>query len=282
MDCYLRKRKIIIDVGATHIRVGIAPGSSSHPLLDILTPKTQKSIIKAICQSIQQICNQYTIWPTNILICCPGLVDRTGVIHKALYLPLTGCHLQAEILKIMKIPTMVTNDAKAQALGCVQGDESISYIVIGTGIGGAIVEHGSLIFGKQGFAGEIGHIPLTSFQKLCVCGQIGCIDVTASGWAITKLLGPEWWLRNLNHEEKNVIRSAGVYIGTAASLCAILHDSDLIVIAGKTIANKVFKDGILEAWNRKNWSQAKIIFYSDTWQLAWRGLLKMQENNIKI
>lgn len=87
------------------------------------------------------------------------------------------------------LPTRVINDARAFAvaehgLGAAAGAETALLATVGTGIGGAIVAHGRVVFGLGGQAGEIGHVIVRAGGPRCSCGNRGCAEPLASGPAI--------------------------------------------------------------------------------------------------
>lgn len=61
-------------------------------------------------------------------------------------------------------------------------------IYIGTGIGNAIFVEGKPLRGKDGVAGELGHIPMMGKNDLCGCGNRGCSETYAAGWHLVKLI----------------------------------------------------------------------------------------------
>lgn len=86
----------------------------------------------------------------------------------------------------LDIPAAITNDAKAAALGemkygVAKGMRNFIEITLGTGVGSGIVANGSLIYGCDGFAGELGHtiIDFNNGRK-CGCGRSGCLDMYCS------------------------------------------------------------------------------------------------------
>lgn len=141
---------LLLDLGATRMRFGWATPKFSSPFAVISTPITSDGIIEAICLQVQKADNQNKERMTKLVIGCPGLTDRTGRVHAALYVALGGLDLRGVLQQRLQRPVIVINDAKAQALGCLHGRESLSYIAIGTAIGGAHVEKGRLIWGKKG------------------------------------------------------------------------------------------------------------------------------------
>lgn len=84
------------------------------------------------------------------------------------------------------IPVAITNDAKAAALGemhygAARGMKNFIEITLGTGVGSGIVANGHLVYGCDGFAGELGHT-IIDFEngRPCGCGRSGCLDMYCS------------------------------------------------------------------------------------------------------
>jgi glucokinase len=83
------------------------------------------------------------------------------------------------------IPVAVTNDANAAALGemlygAARGMKDFIEITLGTGLGSGIVAGGELVYGADGFAGEIGHTIVDRNGRQCGCGRRGCLETYAS------------------------------------------------------------------------------------------------------
>jgi glucokinase len=87
------------------------------------------------------------------------------------------------------LPVGVINDAKAFALaehrlGGAAGADTALLVTVGTGIGGAVIAHGQILYGVGGMAGEIGHLVMQPEGPRCTCGNLGCLETLASGPAI--------------------------------------------------------------------------------------------------
>ena len=86
----------------------------------------------------------------------------------------------------LSIPVAITNDAKAAALGemrygAARGMKNFIEITLGTGVGSGIVANGQLIYGCDGFAGELGHTIIDYENgRPCGCGRKGCLDMYCS------------------------------------------------------------------------------------------------------
>ena len=88
-------------------------------------------------------------------------------------------------------PVAITNDANAAALGeglfgAARGMRDFIVITLGTGLGSGIVANGELIYGADGFAGEIGHTIVDPEGRECGCGRRGCLETYASATGICR------------------------------------------------------------------------------------------------
>jgi glucokinase len=84
-----------------------------------------------------------------------------------------------------QVPTAVTNDANAAALGEMkfggaQGMLHFIAITLGTGLGSGIVVNGEILYGADGFAGELGHTVVEPEGRICGCGKRGCLEAYVS------------------------------------------------------------------------------------------------------
>ncbi len=91
----------------------------------------------------------------------------------------------------LNVPTLVTNDANAGALGemLYGGAKNMNdfiYITLGTGLGSGIVSNGKMIYGHDGFAGEFGHTIVKKGGRECGCKRRGCLETYASATGITR------------------------------------------------------------------------------------------------
>ncbi|MCX6121143.1 MAG: ROK family protein [Ignavibacteriales bacterium] len=97
----------------------------------------------------------------------------------------------ATLKRWYSIPVVLTNDANAAALGeqlfgAAKGMKDFIVITLGTGLGSGIVANGELIYGHDGFAGEIGHTIVDPNGRLCGCGRRGCLETYASASGICR------------------------------------------------------------------------------------------------
>jgi glucokinase len=88
------------------------------------------------------------------------------------------------------IPAVLTNDANAAAVGemtygVAKGMKNFIMITLGTGVGSGIVINGQVVYGHDGFAGELGHVIVKKENgRLCGCGRRGCLEAYASATGV--------------------------------------------------------------------------------------------------
>lgn len=95
------------------------------------------------------------------------------------------------------IPVFLTNDANAAAVGemtygAARGMKDFIMITLGTGVGSGIVIDGKLVYGHDGFAGELGHVNVGGGDgRLCGCGKRGCLEAYCSATGVART-AKEW------------------------------------------------------------------------------------------
>jgi glucokinase len=183
--------------------------------------------------------------------------------------------------KLNGIPVAVTNDANAAAIGemvygVARGMKNFIVITLGTGVGSGIVLNGQLIYGSDGFAGELGHVTMVRGEegRSCGCGRTGCLEAycSATGVARTarellaKTQRPSL-LRDLNPEEitsldvsiaagkgdelaKEIYEYTGKMLGEAcADFAAFCSPEAFIFFGGMVKAGELIMDPIRRAYD---------------------------------
>ena len=95
------------------------------------------------------------------------------------------------------IPVALTNDANAAAVGemtygVAKGMKHFIMITLGTGVGSGIVINGEVVYGHDGFAGELGHVRvIRNNGRLCGCGRTGCLEAYCSAIGVART-AREW------------------------------------------------------------------------------------------
>jgi len=121
----------------------------------------------------------------------PGLINsREGFLEKSANLGWEKLQ-PASLLNFGNVPVSVANGAKLGAIAewQISGEPSFIYLTIGTGIGGAIVDEGTLFRGERGWDGEIGHMTVDPRGPQCACGSRGCLEKYAAKGALFAAAG---------------------------------------------------------------------------------------------
>jgi len=139
----------------------------------------------------------------------------SGTIEFAPNLPWKGViHLAELFEQRIGIPTALTNDANAAAIGemtygAARGMKDFIMITLGTGVGSGIVINGQMVYGHDGFAGELGHTIIRRENgRMCGCGRKGCLETYCSATGVARTArefliarSDESLLRNIPAEE---------------------------------------------------------------------------------
>lgn len=136
----------------------------------------------------------------------------TGNIENAVNLTWGGIHtieFAKMLSKAMKgIPVSLTNDANAAAMGemtygAAKGMKNFIMITLGTGVGSGIVIDGKIVYGHDGFAGELGHVAAVRHNgRPCNCGKTGCLETYCSATGVART-AREWLLQS---DEPSLLR----------------------------------------------------------------------------
>lgn len=124
----------------------------------------------------------------------PGPVRaQDGMIFEAINLGWRHYPLRDLLEVETSLPTIIDNDANTAAIGEMwkgagQGSKDLVCITLGTGVGGGVITNGTIVHGKNGAAGEIGHILVEMENGApCKCGRKGCLETVASATGIVRL-----------------------------------------------------------------------------------------------
>ena len=124
---------------------------------------------------------------------CPNGNYYTGNIEFAPNLPWKGVIPFANMLQeAFGVPAAITNDANAAAVGemtygVARGMKNFIMITLGTGVGSGIVIDGKIVYGHDGFAGELGHVNVVRNNgRMCGCGRAGCLEAYTSATGVAR------------------------------------------------------------------------------------------------
>ncbi|MDR1644589.1 MAG: ROK family protein [Tannerellaceae bacterium] len=188
-----------IDIGGTNTVFGVVDARGS--ILQSGSIKTQKhddvnDYVDELAQSLRSFIDQAggSAKIKGIGVGAPKGNYFSGCIEDAANLKWKGCIPFAQLLseRLDHIPVTLTNDANAAAIGemtygAARGMKDFIMITLGTGVGSGIVIGGNLVYGHDGFAGELGHVIVRRPDgRICGCGRRGCLETYTSATGIVR------------------------------------------------------------------------------------------------
>lgn len=186
-----------VDLGGTKLDVGMVDGNGkvlNRLLLKTRAKEGAKAIIDDIIAAINELrAKDSTKKVIGVGVGIAGQIDKaTGVVRFAPNLKWHDVPLQQELSQRLKLPVHVTNDVRAAAWGewlhgAGRGSDDLLCIFVGTGIGGGVVSGGRMLLGSSNITGEVGHMTIDLHGPVCSCGNRGCFEALASGWAIARM-----------------------------------------------------------------------------------------------
>lgn len=193
----MKRATIGIDIGGTNTIIGLADKSGWVPARTPLKTRDYKKVemfVEEICKEIISIKEKYKseYEIIGVGIGAPNGNFYKGTIEFAPNLPWKGIIEFAKMIEEnIKIPVVLTNDAKAAAIGEMvyggaKGMKNFLVITLGTGLGSGFVVNGELIYGHDGFAGELGHTIVFVNGRECGCGRKGCLETYVSATGIKR------------------------------------------------------------------------------------------------
>ena len=265
-----------INVSGDHVRAALVDEHGS--ILESRIGGISKELIPQLASIVADLRKV----GTNVAalgVAIPGLVNRkTDRVVAPRGLPSTMVEdLHGELTRATGLRVEVENDANAAAygeykVGAGRGSRNLFYMMIGNGIGGAIILDGKLWTGASGFAGEVGHITIDPEGVPCVCGNSGCLETLASAPSIVRrarerlnrdstsslsrlALNKSFTAEDVAHQANEgddfalmMIERTGKYIGTGVASVINLLNIEMIVLgggvmdAGSLILNPIIRE----------------------------------------
>ncbi len=184
-----------VDLGGTKIEVGLI----DH--LGVLIEHTKvatdvkggPAMIKTqILASIRSLPKDLDGPIVGIGVGVAGQVDSSsGLVVFAPNLDWHNVPLKQDLNRTLSLPIIVANDVRVATwgewfYGAGKGCDDLVCLFIGTGIGGGVVSGGRMLTGRSNTFGELGHVTVDLRGNYCTCGNRGCLESIAGGWAIAK------------------------------------------------------------------------------------------------
>ena len=208
-----------VDIGGQSAMIGIVDRRANILARSRMDTKVYgeadaEKFMDDLCANIRKIA-EHVDWDNieGIGIGAPNGNYYQGTIEGAANLPWGKgiVPLRDYIAKKTGKPVTVTNDANAAAIGEMhygnaKGMTNFIEITLGTGVGSGIVVNGQMVYGHDGFAGELGHTCAVRYNgRQCNCGKVGCLETYASAIGVART-AREW----LDMSDEPTLRSLEV------------------------------------------------------------------------
>lgn len=198
MKSELKPNVVGIDIGGTNTVFGIVDQKGNVLASNSIKTQAYKELddyMNALCDGISQLvkgnCGMDKI--QGIGVGAPNANFYSGNIEHAANLPWKGIVPFAKMMsEKLGVPVALTNDANAAAIGemtygAARGMKDFIMITLGTGVGSGVVANGQLIYGHDGFAGELGHVIVRRENgRPCGCGNKGCLETYTSATGVAR------------------------------------------------------------------------------------------------
>ncbi|WP_347353996.1 ROK family protein [Intrasporangium sp.] len=254
---------LIGDGGATGVRAAVTDLdgtvlAQSRISMDITTGP--KRWLTSLLVRLTTMLSELGAGPTRVLgvgVGLPGPVDSAAgmVISPPIMSGWDRVPIRPYVTEHFACPVIVENDANAMTIGehrlAHPKVRSMVMLKLGTGIGAGLITGGSIFRGADGAAGDIGHIqvfvPGKGEPPECRCGNHGCTEAYAGGWAIVRDLRASGLqvasvpdvvrlVRGGNAMATRLVRDAGRIIGIALSDAVSLLNPEVVVLGGELSA----------------------------------------------
>ena len=234
----LKKYVIGIDVGRTN--TGIGKISSEGEVLQSQFLKTSHyrdatTYLGDLIQVIKNMLGDNKDSLLGIGMGAPSVNDQNqAIVHAANLNWNSGLDIINELREMFSVPVKLTNDANLLVLAHQQFDKTLLsdffVVTLGTEVGAGICCNGSLLKGREGFAGELGHVIVQDSGRSCSCGRKGCLETYVSANGLTRTV-------------QSLIAQCNSYTGSLLDLSVRNLSAKMIAelaISGDEIATKAF------------------------------------------
>jgi glucokinase len=236
-----------VDIGGTNMRAARISASGEILEKKAISGSRDRETAMALIMSLIRDLDSPKVAAIGIGV--PGRVDSiTGEVLSGGFLDLSGSNIRQVIASEFGRPVAIANDCSMaliaeNEIGAARGLASAVMLTIGTGIGGAAIENGKIVNGKQS-AGQLGHLIVNCNGRTCVCGQRGCVETESSGTALRRHIAeagyaPEIGIGDILDLARSGDRLAiGVIIAWASPLRAAIgtlsaaFDPGVVVLGG--------------------------------------------------
>ena len=194
----MKEAVIGIDIGGTYTKYGIIDRQGNCLADNFISTEAYKDFDAYLKHLHGEIAGTLKEIPGGITLIGVGIGAPNGNYYRGTieYPPNLSWKGIVPVVEKMKpyypgVPIVLTNDANAAAIGEMvyggaQNMKDFIVITLGTGLGSGIVVNGQIVYGHDGFAGELGHVNVKLRGRDCGCGRKGCLETYVSATGIKR------------------------------------------------------------------------------------------------
>lgn len=251
------KYVIGIDLGGTNLRIGaVEKNGNIHYAEKIFIAPFAHDVVNGIKSVIKDFMTKNSLAGdvAAISIGVPSAVshDKSFIYSTPNIKGLNNINLGKILTEEFQLKTFIDRDVNFLLKSDIEdnnldpkGEKTVLGIYVGTGIGNALYVNGNFYAGKNGVAGELGHIPMLGVKTVCGCGNVGCSETCASGRYLehlcaTKFSGSDIKNIFLEHSDDEAIVD---FIDTLSQIIATeinIFDPDYVILSGGVVEMKNF------------------------------------------
>ena len=261
-----KKQEVLgIDIGGTHMRFGLVCNSCDLRCFESISTREvfqpEHDPIVCLTECIQNYCdkNMPECLPAAVSIGFPSTISKDRTV--AMQTPNIPCipndfSVVKELQARLHIPVFINRDVNYLLLFdqqdlALQDKDCVVAVYFGTGIGNAILLNGKLLLGRNGVAAELGHVPVYGNDRICGCGNKGCIETLVSGIAMEKLQEQNFANTHISqlfalHRKSLPMRQFVEGMAEAVATEINLFDPDCVVLGGGLLQMEGFPYNTLE------------------------------------
>lgn len=228
-----------VDVARQHIHIAISDftGKLKFFIQDIsFVLEANADSFRTICKKIrEEVTGSGILWNKvlGVGISLSGRVNPEKGFSLS-YFVSEDIPLKDIFQRELGAPVNIENDSRAMTYGEYmtlgnEADSDMLFVNLSWGLGMGMILDGQLYYGKSGYSGEFGHVPLLENDIICRCGKIGCLETGASGSALTK-----WIVTRLKEGRRSSLSTIYKENGeiTLQNVLDAVEDEDVLAIEG--------------------------------------------------
>lgn len=269
-----------VDLGGTTVKLAFFAESGKMLAkweIPTVTENGGEGILPDIAAAVLGYLEKENIARSEVLgigIGVPGPVDEKGFVPACDNLGWRNTNVVEKLQDLTGLPVKAGNDANMAALGeCWKGSgcDNMVLVTLGTGVGGGIIINGKPLVGRNGAAGEIGHLVMNREETLvCGCGKRGCAEQYCSATGLVRMAKDYATAKDVfdaakagDENAQKVLEQYFAYLAElVANVCIVLNPEKVVIGGGVSKAGQTLLDGIARHFDKFIYHSSKTVEFA--------------------